>query len=75
MNPSIKKDLLNPLKKQNNILNLIDKTYIVYSPEQKDGKVKYIELKINLNDLNIDLLNLKKTNDTIFSYLNDSIFR
>ena len=76
MNLNVKNDLLNPLKKQNNLLNLIDKTYVVYSENGKNkfGKAKYKELRINLIDLENELLKLKKVNDNIYSYLTDKIF-
>ena len=76
MNLNTKKDLLNPLKKQNNLLNLINKTYTVYSHYDKtnSGKNKYRDYEINLLELKKDLLKLKETNDKIYRHLNDKLF-
>lgn len=71
MDSKIKNDLLNEEKKQNNLLNLIDKTYRVYSQYDTNasGKRKYKFYQINLVELKNELLKMKAINDKIHSYL------
>lgn len=77
MNPEMKKDLLNNEKKQNNILNLINKTYNVYYIKEitSTGIIKTRESSIKLLELKNELEILKKINDKIWYYLNTKFFK
>lgn len=72
MNIEIKKDLLSNEKKQNNLLNLITKEYIILTIDNKTGTVK--ECKLNLLELKKELEILKEINSKIWWYLNNRTF-
>lgn len=70
MNLQFKKELLDDQKKQNNLLNLLTKEYMILTVE--DDIIK--EYKLDLIELNKELKELKKINDEIWSFLTDPIF-
>lgn len=76
MNQLIKKDLLSDKKKQNNILNLIDKTYTIYYIKEitSTGKIKTNEYYINLLELKNEIETLRDINNQIWYFLNDNFF-
>lgn len=73
MNKKIKENLLNPKKPQNNLLNLIDKTYTIYFVNNKNNKkeIKTIDLK----ELKKEIEEINVISNRIWNYLNDELFK
>lgn len=76
MNQEVKKHLLDNKKKQNNMLNLIDKTYTIYYIKETtpSGIIKSKELSIKLIELKKELEIIKNINNKIWDFLNDTSF-
>ena len=72
MDDSVKNDLLNPNKKQNNILDLEKMTYsILFSPKNSDT---IIPLDISIIDLKREISELGERSQTIWNYITDTLF-
>lgn len=72
MNKKSKEELLDDKKPQNNLLNLIDKTYTIYFVNNRNNK-KGIKT-INLKELKQEIENINMISNRIWNYINNDMF-